>query len=360
MDGQPISPPLWHEERLSALFSPDGRRLLIISGSVGLQLCDLEPDDRPIEDLARLALVLSSNRIDASGSVVPVSSSEFRDAYEALVGKNPDVFRASAKQLFAWHQRQAERCEVSNLWAGAVEHHNHLIAAEPENTALRIRRGLAHAELEHVHEAARDLDVHKLRPIDGHYVWYRAALLHLADGDRDGYRTACAGLLRLFGGPEATGEPAGFTAWSCALAPDAVADYVPALALAERSLAGQPEDPMAMQTAGALLYRAGRHEEAVVRLEQARSLPESRQSTPTYAWLFLAMAHHRLGHTEEARHWLNEAVSTIEKAIADHERGTVALPFQRRLTLKLLRDEATALLGLAPDAMPNGLDAFAR
>jgi tetratricopeptide (TPR) repeat protein len=359
-DGQPITPQLGLDRRLLAEFTPDGRRLFIISGAGDLGFLDFTPDDRPIEDLARLALILSGSRIDASGSAVPVSSSELREAHEALLARHPETFRTSVEQLRNWHLRQAERCEASRFWAGAVEHLNHLIADGPDAGALLIRRGLAHAELENVREAARDLDVHALGPVDGYYVWYRAALLHLADGDLDGYRAACAALLRHFGGPEATGDPAHFASWCCALAPDALVDYAPALALAERALAAQPSDLMAAQTVGALLHRAGRHAEAVERLEQARSLTGGTRSTPIYALLFLAMAHHRLGHAEEARHCLEEAASAIEKATLDHERGTEVLPFQRRLTLKFLRHEVTALLGLAPDTMPSGPDAFAR
>ncbi len=346
-DGQPVTPPIRHEQGLSAQFTPDGRRLLTTSGTGDIQFIDLVPDDRPIDDLARVALILSGSRIDTSGASVPVSSTELREAYEGLVRKAPATFQASADQVQGWHLQQAAICESSHLWAGAVEHLDRLISAEPEGHALLVRRGLAHAELEHVHEAARDLDPPKLRPIDGFYVWYRAALLHLAEGDRQGYRAACASLLRLFGGPEASGEPAHFTAWCCALAPDAVADFAPALVLAQRNLAEQPYDLMALQTAGAALYRADRYREAVARLDQARALPENNKFTPIYAVLFLAMAHHRLGHAEEARQWLEEAASRIDKAVAEHDHGTTPLPFQRRLTLRILRQEATDLLGTA-------------
>ena len=51
-------------------------------------------------------------------------------------------------------------------------------------------------------------------------------------------------------------------------------------------------------TLAAALYRAGQFEAAIDRLEQGTG--------PT-ASAFLALAHHRLGHHDEARRWLNTA-----------------------------------------------------
>ena len=62
-----------------------------------------------------------------------------------------------------------------------------------------------------------------------------------------------------------------------------------------------------------------------------------------FDWLFLAMAHHRLGHAEEARSWLDRSVRWIGQA-ADGSREVTALSSVNRLTLGLLRSEAEALL----------------
>jgi hypothetical protein len=67
-------------------------------------------------------------------------------------------------------------------------------------------------------------------------------------------------------------------------------------------------------------------------------------SSPVYTWFFLAMAHHRLGHREEAKKWLDKAVAWTEKTIREADRGTTSLPRNRRLTLKLLREEAEAMM----------------
>ena len=75
---------------------------------------------------------------------------------------------------------------------------------------------------------------------------------------------------------------------------------------------------------------------------------EANQLSPAYTWFFLAMAQHRLGHADEPKQWLDKAVTWTDKTFAEADQGTVDLPWNRRLTLKLLRDEATALLGVTP------------
>ena len=64
---------------------------------------------------------------------------------------------------------------------------------------------------------------------------------------------------------------------------------------------------------GALLYRAGRFAEAIARLTEAEELPTQRTS-PIYGWLFLAMAHHRLGHRAEAQVYLVRLREAMKKA----------------------------------------------
>jgi WD40 repeat protein/tetratricopeptide (TPR) repeat protein len=355
--GWPLSPPLYREGFIhDARFSRDGRRLVTTSGVGGALLGDLKPDDHPLEDLVRMAEILSGARVDASGAAVPIATSELPEAYEALVRKDRSTFTATGEQLLGWHHQQALACEAAGAWETALVHLNRLIETGPALEALSLRRGLAHAELGHGPEAGRDLDIRRLKPQDGFYLWYRAALVHLAGGDRAGYRAACAGMLQHFGAAESSGVSAEFTAWTCAVGPDALDDLMPALALAERLHHDKPKDAMIATTLGAMLYRAGRFAEAVARLVAAEQSSENPRGSPIYGWLFLAMAHHRLGHADEAKRWLDRAAAAIDKAIADHGSGAEPLQLQRRLTLTLLRAEAAALLGLAD--LPA--DVFAR
>jgi uncharacterized protein HemY len=95
-------------------------------------------------------------------------------------------------------------------------------------------------------------------------------------------------------------------AWCCALAPSTITNFEDVVKLAEVAvnwvrLPHQRAD--ALITLGAVLYRAGRHEEAIRRLEEGLGARSGSGGPHVYA--FLAMAHHKLGHRDEALRWLN-------------------------------------------------------
>ena len=182
-------------------------------------------------------------------------------------------------------------------------------------------------------------------------LWYRRALVRVAAGRLDEYRKDCAAMLQRFG-QSAKADDAHWVAWTCALLPDATKNWPKVLALAEKAAKSDAKSQSYLNTWGAALYRAGRFEGAVARLSEADALAkepsEALKSSPAYTWFFLAMAHHRLGHGEEAKKWLDKAVAWTDKALREADQGTADLPWNRRLTLKLLREEAEALLKSGP------------
>jgi hypothetical protein len=60
------------------------------------------------------------------------------------------------------------------------------------------------------------------------------------------------------------------------------------------------------------------------------------------------MAHHALGQAEEAKRWFEQANEWTKKELASTENPT---PWNRKLTLELLRTEANELI--ANDAPPE-------
>ncbi len=95
-------------------------------------------------------------------------------------------------------------------------------------------------------------------------------------------------------------------ACACVLGPDATADPEVPVRLAEAALKGAAPaipSPYYLNTLGAALYRAGRFDEAIRRLEEGIRLGTGRARPED--WAFLAMAHHRLGHRDEACRWLD-------------------------------------------------------
>jgi Flp pilus assembly protein TadD len=63
-------------------------------------------------------------------------------------------------------------------------------------------------------------------------------------------------------------------------------------------------------TLGVAHYRAGEAKEAVAALKKSTEL---RQGGDAFDWLFLAMAHRKLGNADEARTWYDQAVAWQEK-----------------------------------------------
>ena len=117
--------------------------------------------------------------------------------------------------------------------------------------------------------------------------------------------------------------------------PDAdAAAYRRALRLAENACRLDPDNGYYLNTLGAALYRAGRFAEAVRRLEEA---VQKRNGVSIEAdWVFLAMAHQRLGHHDEARRWLDR--------FRDRSPNLDPSAFWDELEIRLLRAEAEAVV----------------
>jgi serine/threonine protein kinase/WD40 repeat protein/tetratricopeptide (TPR) repeat protein len=209
------------------------------------------------------------------------------------------------------------------------------------------RHGFAFAQLRQWEKAAAIFEhATTLKPDDAH-AWYFLALLELRRGDRAGYRKMCSGMLERFG-QSTRGYSAHLTAWTCVLAPDAVADWTVPLNLAERAYADDRKDSDKIRHLGAVLYRTGRFQEAVQRLTEAEAAfkqTPSPQHTIVCTWLFQAMAHHRLGHTAEAASWLKKAVQALDEPSRETAQDPATMHWNQRLSLQLLRREAEELLG---------------
>ena len=129
-------------------------------------------------------------------------------------------------------------------------------------------------------------------------------------GDLSAYRVAAGKLLsrcRKASEPNTLNN----AAWCCIYAPDAVADLTVPVLMAEAALAGYPaaQKRYALNTLGVVLYRAGRIDEAIARLDE--SVKASGGGVPQ-DWVFLAMAHHKKGHAEEAGRWLEKTRAGVK------------------------------------------------
>jgi tetratricopeptide (TPR) repeat protein len=179
----------------------------------------------------------------------------------------------------------------------------------------------------------------QLRPSDD-IAWMTHASFLLRAGDTKGYRLACKEMIDKFG---QTPNPfiAHRVAWTCLLLPDAVSDQKLLKELAKRSVDGAPEDPWTQMTLGLAHYRSGQFEQAIKRLK-----PYAVSWSTIPASLLLAMAHQRLGQSEEARRWLDKAVKQMEAEVAAKVNEPVRTPGNAHswATFEVLRGEAVELL----------------
>ena len=78
------------------------------------------------------------------------------------------------------------------------------------------------------------------------------------------------------------------------------------VALAENSIAQAPGEPWRSYVLALALYRAGRYEAAIRRLEASLALDPNWHAR-ALNWPVLAVAHYRLGRADEAMRWLVRA-----------------------------------------------------
>lgn len=237
-----------------------------------------------------------------------------------------------------------EVAEVEKAHGQALEFCTRLIEAKPDRDAGWGCRGQVYAELGQWDKAVADF-AKAMELTNQVQVRYRHALAQLGAGDVAGYRSACSRLLDQYG--ELTNPNDGYwIAWTCALAPGAVTDFARLLQFAEKAVASDPTNYAYLKVLGATLYRAGRFEESVEQLNRAGLAYDANPggSCLTYNWLFLAMAHHRLSHTEEAQEWLAKAARRMDQPTQEERLEPGAAEWNRKLTLQLLRREAEELL----------------
>jgi tetratricopeptide (TPR) repeat protein len=173
----------------------------------------------------------------------------------------------------------------------------------------------------------------RLKP-DAADVRHQVALLQLATNpEGESYRKFATANLEQLGGTDDP-EVAYQVARASSLTPG-VTDHPERLAaLAEKAVTQQPQAGWRRYVFGIALYRAGRYDEAIHQLDASLRL-DANWGASAMALPFLAMAHHHLGHPEEAKRWL------IQAEQADPSRMWI---WWDRLEWKVTLREAQALV----------------
>jgi tetratricopeptide (TPR) repeat protein len=398
--GRPLGPLMTHQDQVGAVaFSPDGRTILTGCYDKAARLWDVSelPDNQ--ERISTWVEVITGLGLDELGSVSVLDNSTWRERRERLETQggppstgprwslDPTLFGPDpTARARAWMERKR--------WAEAEAAFDEAVVARPLDTAILLERArflAAHSQSQKADDdfarayilgnrepglldtiystesvfrrvvaesvgSAAPLWAGRGESLAKRQLWTEAAaaigedvrlwpedlgerhhliLALLAAGDHNGLRRTRTNMLDQF---RLTTAPmtANNVAWSSVMAVSEEPNLSEAVRLAELAVNGAPEQAKAalLNTLGAALYRAERFAEAVRRLEEG--IQKKRGIGNEADWVFLAMAHHRLGHHDEARRWLDR--------FRDRSPNLDPRAFWYELEIRLLRAEAEAVV----------------
>jgi WD40 repeat protein/serine/threonine protein kinase/Flp pilus assembly protein TadD len=239
------------------------------------------------------------------------------------------------EELLTWYGHRTIECELAGRWDTALWYLNRTAAETPDAWGLYAARAAVHDKLGRAAERDADLDRAVRLAADGSFLlrfaadyarrgrWDRAvdcyarvgmgepvgsghhlrhALGRLMTSDPAGYGRLCRELLAA-AGPAPDFASAYMVVRVCVLRPAEAVDYAAVVRLAERMMEGTDgvhrRQVAALSGLGAALCRAGRYREAIDRFNEVFTLRGDGGAPQD--WMFLALAHHRIGNADEAR-----------------------------------------------------------
>jgi WD40 repeat protein len=283
---------------------------------------------------------------------------------------------SSPDQLLDFQTHCVLDCTKAERWAAALWYLDRLIAARPKDGSLHLNRAAVYgklgreadrqSELARVYELGADegVVIPRAEELGRAGKWSEAAKLLAGCGrrgplsqqlaqawaiaclqakDHAGYREACAADLAWQGADPTVVWNAHSAALVFALGRKGLDDYRVPIAWMESRLSAVPPRRTDLRhlfsnALGGLLLRAGRLDEAIVRINEGIAAAKEVE-IPT-DWAYLALAEARKGKLVEARKMLDPL---------RHWRPDSSTPFWDLQEVTLLRSEAEALLGSAKE-----------
>src|SRR5207247_411918 len=96
---------------VEAGFLPDGRRIVTSDEQGHAWIWKLPVDQRPADDLARLARVLAGDATTSSGGSAAPPSESLGTIWQQLLTKYPSDFTTSDQEIATWHEFEADDSE---------------------------------------------------------------------------------------------------------------------------------------------------------------------------------------------------------------------------------------------------------
>ncbi len=233
-------------------------------------------------------------------------------------------------------------CPDQDFRNGVLKLADRSLEANSGSIRSRVSRAALSLELGKVGRAREDLSAiqHSDGDADDYYALYQASLIALRLDERAGYRKLCQKLIDAVDeGSDVDAKR--FAAWTAALALDALIDYGKAIAFAEELVRRDPDDRQFRTGLGAILLRAGLHEQALVSLDSSSEGESSIKTSSVYTAYFRAMTQHHLNQNERSLASLAEANELSDLEMNDETNPPA---WNRRLTIELLRKEAETLI----------------
>jgi tetratricopeptide (TPR) repeat protein len=237
--------------------------------------------------------------------------------YQLAVFDFDNAIRYSGGRNSIFLTNRADTYGKLNNWPGAMQDLAQAIRLKPDNGTAFLLRGSAHATLGQWAEASDDLYRATQLPKTFPDAEAAYALVRLQLKDPEGYRQACARLVQKWGEKKER-APAMLIAWTCSVGPDSRINHQPLIEVLERSSTNSSQDEYRrLRALGAAQFRAGKWQETIKTFQEAMEASKKPVACPA---LFLAMAHYKLKHPEDARKWLAKArsqIAEIQKTNAD-------------------------------------------
>ncbi len=227
-------------------------------------------------------------------------------------------------------------------WTDLASRLGQQVTAEPANAFGRFLRAYARAELGQWQQAVEDFEAAITLDDTDPGTWYYLTIAQLGAGQDKECRRTCERMFQRFGIDYGASI---FMVRAYRGVPNALTDHTTVLAMAEALQKSLPRVADALSDLGGVLYRAGRFREAVQPLEEALKLRKPGEVSTYFDLIFLAMAHQRLEHQDEARRYLSDARKVL---VQTETPGAKPLPWYVRVTTKRLGAEAEALLNPKP------------
>jgi tetratricopeptide (TPR) repeat protein len=233
--------------------------------------------------------------------------------------------------------RRRDAADREYAEAARLRPHDERVAAEAHRN-----RGYLHMESGRLDEAAAEFTRALASDPSDYDLWRFVAIGQCASGDVDSYRQTCTAMFDRFGRAGPDRRALLTVVLTCTLQSDALPDMTRLVPAAREAAQWWIDSDRCLV---GLHYRLGRYDDA---LDSLRRHSEFAAPLPNVRF-FGAMAHHRLGHRDEARRMLADAVAGMEggdeaSALNAQVSGSDPRDMGEKVSEHLLRREAEALI----------------